>query len=157
MGKTLIPKPVMIILGLCVLVVVVIVAIREVEYFQGEIHAISHGYFGGDFGTEFQKMTYMMANIFQIGFGIMSSLGFLFPVWAGRKLYRKGFTASAEEIVPKAYRSAGTYLIVIGLLAVVVYGWIMSSNNFFTNDIFLPASLVVMGIIGIIGGIARKA
>jgi hypothetical protein len=155
MKEPLIPKPVMILLGIVVLVLVVIVAVKLVDFL---IDMFDYNFmYSAGFLVFIQNLAYAIVNFILCFMGIGATLAFIVPTWTGRKLYRTGYSLSDEETVLKVYRAAGGNMIIGCVLSIAVYVWWFIDYDFYSHDVLLPVGLIICGIIGMIAGISRKA
>lgn len=97
-----------------------------------------------------------MAVIFSSGWLAVSSiicgLMFLMPVRMGRRFRAAGYTTPDAEVVPKAYRSGGAYMLVAGVVAAVVH-FLFAPIDIL--DVALLLVAIIGGIIGLLAGLGQ--
>lgn len=154
MKNPLIPKPVMIILGVVVLALTITVGVKLVQFLI-DMFGYSFMYSAG-LVVFIQNLAYTIVGFMMCFTGIGATLAFIVPVWTGRKLYRTGYSLSDEETVLKVYRAGGGNMIIASVLAIAVYVWWFIDYDFYSHDVLLPVGLIICGIIGMVASISRK-
>ena len=97
-----------------------------------------------------QETAIRFTNIWLAIAGIIGGLLLLMPVRMGRLLRAAGYTTPNTEVVPKAYRAGGIYMIMGGTLATI-------SHLIFVRPeiVLLPLVAVIIGVIGLLAGLAK--
>ena len=144
-----IPKVVVMVVGVVVLILGILAGISLVITL-----ILSGGFFlyANTFARASQQWVIMYASACIACFSIIGGLIFLMPVKMGRRFRAARYTTPDMEVVPKAYRTGGVYMLVAGVVAAVM--------NFlfapiYILDVALPIVLIIGGIIGLLAGSAH--
>jgi hypothetical protein len=103
-----------------------------------------------------QQMSILYTNFWLAFAGIMSGLLFMAPVRIGRAFRVAGYTTPDVEVVPKAYRAGGIYLVIGGILALAARLFVGSSiNNLEILVLILPLVFIGLGVCGLVAGLVK--
>jgi hypothetical protein len=102
-----------------------------------------------------QEAGIIFTNIYLAMAGIMGGLLFIIPVRMGRLVRAAGYTTPNAEVVPKAYRAGGIYMIVGGVLAVIARFLFSKVEGSQPLIMIVPLLILVFGIIGLVASLAK--
>jgi hypothetical protein len=103
-----------------------------------------------------QQMSILYTNLWLAMAGVMSGLLFMAPVKIGRAFRAAGYTTPDVEVVPKAYRAGGIYLVIGGILALAARLFVGSSiDNLEILVLILPIIFIGLGVCGLVAGLVK--
>jgi uncharacterized membrane protein len=154
-GSLSISKVVVIIAGVIGLIVGVIIGVYQILMFFNPDEYLY--LYPNTLNGVTQELTILLTNIWLALAGIIGGLLFLVPLKMGRSMHVAGYTTPNVEVIPKAYRFGGIYMIVWGILSIIARLLFSNVDTAFRPFIIiLPLLIIIIGIIGLLVGLAKN-
>jgi hypothetical protein len=150
-------RVVLIILGVIGLILGVIIGVVQIITMFSEEGALAYAtLYPNTLSGAAQQMGILFTNIYLAMAGIMGGLLYMIPVRMGRLVRAAGYTTPNAEVVPKAYRAGGIYMIVGGVLAVIAR-FLFSKVDIGHQPLIMiiPLLILAFGIIGLVASLAK--
>ena len=103
-----------------------------------------------------QELGILLTNIWLAMTGIVGGLLYIIPVKMGRWVRAAGYITPNAEVIPKAYRAGGIYMIVGSVLSIIArLLFSKAAKEDYLIIMILPLLMLVIGIIGLIPSLTK--
>ena len=148
-----VPRGVIIIVGIVGLILGVLIGIIQIrQMFSLEYYAYSP--YPNTLSGATQEASILITNIWLAISGVMGGLLLMIPVGMGRLSRVTGYTTPNAEVVPKAYRAGGIYMIIGGAVSLIAR--IFFSKGEMSLVVIVPIAMLIIGIVALLAGMAKK-
>ena len=155
MHTSFIPRIIIVLIGLIGLALGIAIGVIQVLFMFADAGSYSSLY-PNTLSGAVQEMSIMLTNIWLALACVWGGLLYMVPVRIGRLTRVASNITPNEEVVPKAYRAGGIYIIIASILAIIArFLFSRVDAGLEPLVIIMPVVTLIIGAVGLFASFAR--